>query len=106
MNMVVLPEQLALPFTHPPPLQEEEVVWTDEDVEKLRVGLLRRMLNLLDDDRASYESKQESLVWLYSDDIEPFSFFVCCDSADVDAYALREKVGDLIRRNKIQLTGP
>ena len=46
-----------------------------------RDGLLWHSLRVLADGRAGVEIKRETMEWMMSDDIHPFSFVVCCAQA-------------------------
>lgn len=72
--------------------------WTDEDIEKLREGILMEALHSLTDGRQSEASKAETIEWLKSDDIAPFSFVVCCRSEGLIPSRVREGVNEILRK--------
>lgn len=64
-----LPEEGALEST------TVKYGWTDDDIEKLWKGILMDALKTLHDGRIGLKIKQETIEWIMSDDIAPFSFF-------------------------------
>lgn len=75
--------------------------WTDEEVSKLRVQLLNHSLHLLTDGRASYKAKKEIFEWVMSDDIHPFSFFICCEEGSYNPLKVRAGIKFMLRRLKV-----
>lgn len=75
------------------------ITWSDQDIEFLRDGLLKKTLSDLCNHRAGPDVKREALQWMLSDEIHPFSFIVCCMSAGLDSDELRSKA--LYTLNKI-----
>lgn len=67
-------------------------------VDKLRDGLLWHSLRVLADGRAGAEIKRETMGWMMSDDIHPFSFVVCCAQAGYDPSGIREGVESILNR--------
>lgn len=93
-------EQLPLILGLP---DEETVVkydWTDDDIEKLWKGILMGALKALDDGRNSLRRKQETIDWIMSDDIAPFSFVVCCYSEGLIPERVREGVNAMLYKQK------
>lgn len=74
--------------------------WTDIDVSQLRDRLLWHSLRVLADGRAGAEIKQETMDWVMSSDIHPFSFIVCCVEAHYDPTRIREGVKSTLNRLK------
>ncbi|HFU9990326.1 TPA: hypothetical protein ACH7RP_003925 [Escherichia coli] len=68
---------------------EPKPEWTDDEVRQLRDGLLWHSLRVLADGRAGSEIKQETMAWVMSDEVHPFSFVVCCDEAGYDPSGVR-----------------
>jgi len=80
-------------------VSEEVFIWTEKDVEQLRMYVLTKTLSSLTDGRACLKVRTESLDWLMDEAIHPFSFRVCCESMDVNPEVLRELVVETIKRN-------
>ena len=77
---------------------EPKPAWNDDEVRLLRDGLLWHSLRVLADGRAGSEIKQETLTWVMSDEVHPFSFVVCCDEAGYDPSGVREGVKSILKR--------
>ncbi|MDF4331509.1 topoisomerase II [Vibrio parahaemolyticus] len=77
---------------------EPKPEWTDDEVRQLRDGLLWHSLRVLADGRAGSEIKQETMAWVMSDEVHPFSFVVCCDEAGYDPSGVREGVKSILNR--------
>lgn len=90
--------QLELPFVIESP--DEESSWTDDEVERLRIYVLKKSLSSLIDGRVCLKARTESLVWLMDNSIHPFSFLVCCEAMDVNSIKLREMVVEILKRKK------
>ena len=71
---------------------------SDDEVWQLRDGLLWHSLRVLADGRAGAEIKRETMGWMMSDDIHPFSFVVCCAQAGYDPSGIREGVESILNR--------
>ncbi|MDU7587350.1 MAG: hypothetical protein E7K47_08115 [Acidovorax sp.] len=74
--------------------------WTEGDIAKLREGILMDALRSLGDGRQGKGSKQETIEWMMSDDIAPFSFVVCCHSEGLIPERVREGVNAMLRKQK------
>lgn len=77
--------QLVLPL-------EEAIEWTDEDVFKLREGMLYGALSALADHRTARQSVKEALAWVLSTEKHPFSFCVCAEMLGFCADELRDLI--------------
>lgn len=77
---------------------EQKLEWSDDEVWQLRDGLLWHSLRVLVDGRAGAEIKRETMGWMMSDDIHPFSFVVCCAQAGYDPSGIREGVESILNR--------
>ena len=64
--------------------------WTDEEIETLREGLLEETLHVLGDKRASEASRKDAWEWINADDVGPFTFRTCCQTAELNWLVLRE----------------
>lgn len=73
--------------------------WTEDDIHHLRSWVMRQSLAQLLDGRVSADIRIESLDWIMSDAIEPFSFRVCCMEECVDPEELRERLQELLLRH-------
>ncbi|GKR31210.1 hypothetical protein KAM470_12830 [Aeromonas caviae] len=58
---------------------EPKPAWNDDEVRLLRDGLLWHSLRVLADGRAGSEIKQETMTWVMSDEVHPFSFLITHD---------------------------
>lgn len=65
---------------------------SDKDISNLRNYVLVKTMKSFLDKRTSLKTRTESLEWLLSDEIQPFSFKVCCANEGVNPFALREKI--------------
>jgi hypothetical protein len=63
--------------------------WSDADIQALRMGILRRAIEALDNPRLGTPARTELLDWIGRDDMAPFSYTACCLAEGVDADALR-----------------
>ncbi|MFC6674313.1 topoisomerase II [Marinobacterium aestuariivivens] len=70
---------------------EPRFEWDEKAIFELREGLLWHSLKVLADGRAGEGIKQETMEWLMSDDIHPFSFVVCCSELGYLSSELREQ---------------
>lgn len=77
---------------------EPKPAWNDDEVRLLRDGLLWHSLRVLADGRAGSEIKQETMTWVMSDEVHPFSFVVCCNEAGYDPSGVREGVKSILKR--------
>lgn len=103
-----LPEeiQLELDFSgSSEPAHTAEVIpfeprfeWSEQAITDLREGLLWHSLRVLADGRAGEGIKQETMEWLMSDDIQPFSFVVCCSELGYSPVELRDQTLDVLKR--------
>lgn len=80
--------------------QGSVINWTDEDIARLRRGVLKKTLSIFSDGRSCLRARTEALEWLMDDSIHPFSFRICCESIEVDAVSLRDKVLEMLKRRK------
>ncbi|KJG57064.1 hypothetical protein UA38_11860 [Photobacterium kishitanii] len=84
---------------HIKPLQ-----WQPEEVEKLREKLAKQSLGLLVDTRASDEERDDVWMWLRQDNFsEPFSYFNCLWSQNLNPIIFRDSVFDGMHRKLIEL---
>ncbi len=74
--------------------------WTDMDVARLREGILIESLRSLGDGRQGEENRQETMSWIMSDDIAPFSFVVCCRSEGLIPERVRGGVNAMLLKQK------
>ena len=74
----------------------QKVYWSDDDIQRLRDAILETSLKILLDGRASRAAVAESLEWIVSEEISPFSFEVCASESGYSPSALREQILDLI----------
>lgn len=101
VNFVKPQLELPLFFTEEPttaqiiPL-EKPLEWTDANIEQLRKRLLWHSLRLLADGRASTTTMRETMEWLMSDELHPFSFVVCCHEAGYNPIGIREGVKSIL----------
>lgn len=72
--------------------------WDEQAIRDLREGFLWHNLRVLADGRAGEGIKQETMEWLMSDDIAPFSFVVCCSEFGYAPVTLREQTLDVLNR--------
>lgn len=68
----------------------DEVVWTDEDVSKLKKMMLLDSLKLLRQERLAKSNREELLSWMTQPlksegHADPFSFQDCCIASDLIA---------------------
>lgn len=89
-------EQLSFVFDPP----EDEVDWTDEDVEQLKIYVWKKSISSLKDRRVCLRTRTECLDWLLDDSIHPFSFRSCCNAVNVNPAAIRDKMIEIIKRKK------
>lgn len=104
-NQLELP--LILPTDHPrriAPIIQLRPSWSDEDIGKLREQLLKYSLRFLADGRSSYRVKKEVYEWVMSDDIHPFSFFVCCEEGNYNPLKVRAGISFMLRRLNVSFT--
>lgn len=100
--------QLALDFfSVSEPIQTAKVIpfglrteWDDSAVKSLRDSLLWHSLRILEDGRAGQTAKRDVLDWIVSEELHPFSFNICCAEVDLDPEQLRERLIDMLARNK------
>lgn len=92
--MAIQYEQLSFVFEPP----EDDVDWTEEDVEQLQIYVLKKTLSSLQDGRVCLVTRTECLDWLLDDSIHPFSFRICCYAMNVNPIAIRDMTIDLIKR--------
>lgn len=82
----------------------EEIEWSDNDIEQLRRSILESSIRILLDRRASIATVSETLEWLLSDEISPFSFEVCASDCGYSADDLRERTLGCMKKNKVKHT--
>ena len=74
--------------------------WTDDDIDKLRYGILQQTISSVADQRTSQQVRDEAYEWVMSDDMHlPFSFRVCCAYENLNYQKLRDGVLEVMRRN-------
>jgi len=93
--------QYELPFFFEDPIEEVDE-WSDEEILELRSYLLHKTLSILEDGRSCLSVRTESLYWLMSDVIHPFSFRVCCEAEGVDPDRMREGVIHLMKQQQVR----
>ncbi len=74
--------------------------WTDSEIEDLHQFVLHKTLAYLLDNRFSEDIRSESISWLMSDSVVPFSFMACCYLEVVDPVTMREKILYHIKRER------
>jgi hypothetical protein len=77
---------------------KQHIEWSDSAITSLREGLLWSSLRALADGRAGKTTKEESMAWLLSDEIEPFSFVVCCSELGYSPEKIREQTLFILKR--------
>ena len=77
---------------------EPRLEWSDDEVKQLRYGLLWHSLRGLADGRAGTEIKQETMEWMMSDEVHPFSFVASGGEAGYDPSGIREGVKSILNR--------
>lgn len=77
-----------------------KVEWDESAITDLREGLLCNTLRSLVDGRTGVATKDESMAWLMSNDIDPFSFVVCCSELGYNPETLREQTLFTLKRLK------
>lgn len=85
-------------------MREEDiapVTWSDEDVEDLRVGILREACHVLLDNRAGLSTRRDRWKWINDDSWTPFSFQACAAACGVSYEDLRENLVSLMRHHKV-----
>ncbi len=75
--------------------------WSDEEIMGLRCYLLHKTLSILEDGRSCLSVRTESLDWLMSDVIHPFSFRVCCETEGVNPDRMREGVLYIMKQRQV-----
>lgn len=80
--------------------QSPVINWTDEDIARIRIGVLKKTLSIFSDGRSCLRARTEALEWLMDDSIHPFSFPICCEAIELDAVSLRDKVLEMLKRSK------
>lgn len=66
--------------------------WSDQDVLVLREYLVYHSLGHLNDGRASKIMKDDVLDWIFSEELHPFSFIICCSALELDFTAVRQGI--------------
>lgn len=87
--------QFELPLFYEDLIEDDPIEvhgWSDEEIMGLRYYLLHKTLSILEDGRSCLSVRTESLDWLMSDVIHPFSFRVCCVTEGVNPDRMREGV--------------
>jgi hypothetical protein len=72
----------------------------DEEIARLREGLLKDSLQVILDGRNSQSAKGDIWLWVESDSCHPFSFSVCAAESGVDPDQLRALFHYMVRRQK------
>lgn len=93
--------QYELPFFYDEDPIEVDA-WSDDEILELRSYLLHKTLSILEDGRSCLSVRTESLDWLMSDVIHPFSFCVCCEVEGVDPDRMREGVIHLMKQQQVR----
>lgn len=88
--------QLAFEITHWLTVKNP-AGWTEDNITRLRSKLLVTTVREIADRRNGKKIATEAWNWILSDEIEPFSFLVCCESEDLDALKMRESLVSLYR---------
>lgn len=76
----------------------EDIQWSDEEIETLRLGMPKDAIRMLFDDRTELAIREDVMGWISDaglDDgghMRPFSFLACCRSVELDPDALRNAV--------------
>lgn len=83
---------LSIKDLDPPKEQAMKIVWSDDDIDKLRTGFFHENIRLLADKRTGAETREENYEWLMSDDKHPFSFLVLCREEMLDPERIRNGV--------------
>lgn len=77
---------------------QQEIVWSDDHIEELQMGLITSAINDVRDGRKSKKMQQEAREWILCDDISlPLSYFNCCRSIGLDGELLRELLNYLVK---------
>lgn len=79
----------------------EPVIWTDEDFEIVRNGVLREACHVLLDLRCSLVTRRDRWAWINSDAWAPFSFRACAASEEVNHEDLRTCLIYLMRHHNV-----
>ena len=74
--------------------------WSEEDIAKLREGILIEALRDALDNRVAPERRAKTWKWIDSDDIGPFSFRICAEAGGHDYLRLRETIHATARRQR------
>ena len=74
--------------------------WTEEAIYILHEEVLKRTVHVLNDKRASKQTKESVLDWISKDEYKPFSFRICAIVSGCDPEKLRDQIFDLVRRLK------
>jgi hypothetical protein len=98
MSRKPLDVPLAVMSQLPLECAELELEWSEEDIAKLREGILIEALRDALDNRVTPERRATTWKWIDSDDIGPFSFRVCAEAAGHDHLRLRETIHAMARR--------
>lgn len=74
--------------------------WSEADIQALRMGILMRAIEALDNSRLGTPARTELLDWIGRDDMAPFSYTACCLAEGVDADALRDLLAARFHLNR------
>ena len=76
------------------------IEWTDDDIRRLRAGVLEASLREVVDGRNGENSRREALEWVESNEIHPFSFVCCCREFGMNPDNLRAALDDMRWANR------
>lgn len=96
--------QFELPLFYEDLIEDDPIEvhgWSDEEIMGLRCYLLHKTLSILEDGRSCLSVRTESLDWLMSDVIHPFSFRVCCVTEGMNPDQMREGVLYIMKQRQV-----
>lgn len=99
VSQLSLLDLLTLPESELGPVED----WTDDEIQDLRLYVLKDATRVLADLRASEQRKHESIEWIFSDVEGPFSFRTCVSAEGCDWLKFREEIVLLCERNGMPL---
>lgn len=82
----------------------EDIQWSDEEIETLRLGMLQDAIRMLFDDRTETPIREEVMGWINDSGLDggghirPFSFLACCLSVELGPDELRNAIKFRLRR--------
>jgi hypothetical protein len=111
--------QLSLPLAVVSPQIAEEILaarpsldvpegfdWSDEDLVVMREGVLVSALTSLASGHTGSASRQESMEWLDSEELEPFSFNICALATGRDPEILRSAIHRALEEKNANVKRP